>query len=132
MSSQDQIKVATDAETERMEAAAEASKIKREELKKQREATSTLSSLGSLLIRIGNLLKPSPFPPCSLEQFSKNPDLSDSERKRFLNFIEPMIRLDPEERLDASKLLESAWLGYPCKGHSRYIQPSYFATYLPQ
>ncbi|POR39117.1 Uncharacterized protein TPAR_00676 [Tolypocladium paradoxum] len=59
----------------------------------------------------GNLLQPSSFPPCSLDQFSKNPDLSGPERKAFLGFIESMIRLNPEERPDASKLLESEWLG---------------------
>lgn len=67
--------------------------------------------LGLLLIRAGNLLKTSPFPPCSLEQFSRNPDLSDPEKKAFLNFIKSMISLDPDQRLDTSKLLESAWLG---------------------
>ncbi|KAK4041449.1 Serine/threonine-protein kinase [Parachaetomium inaequale] len=42
----------------------------------------------------GNLLKSS-FPPCSLEQFSKVPDLSDAERKVYLDFIKSMIRMDP-------------------------------------
>ncbi|KAH6982299.1 kinase-like domain-containing protein [Ilyonectria sp. MPI-CAGE-AT-0026] len=59
----------------------------------------------------GKLLEPSTFPPCSLEQFSKNPDNSESEKKIFLSFIDSMIRLDPEERLNATKLLESEWLG---------------------
>ncbi|EXU97719.1 serine/threonine protein kinase domain protein [Metarhizium robertsii] len=58
----------------------------------------------------GKLLKPSAFPPCSLEQFSKNPDLSGAEKKSFLHFIRSMVRTDPEERLDARKLLESPWL----------------------
>lgn len=69
------------------------------------------SRIDLLLIPIGNLLKPSSFPPCSLEQFSKNPELSGPERKAFLGFIASMIRLNPEERPDASKLLESEWLG---------------------
>ncbi|KAK3944416.1 kinase-like domain-containing protein [Diplogelasinospora grovesii] len=60
----------------------------------------------------GKLLEPSAFPPCSLEQFSKNPDNSESEKKKFLSFIDSMIRLDPEERLDATRLLESEWLRF--------------------
>jgi len=61
-------------------------------------------------IHSGNLLRPSTFPPCNLEQFSKNPDLSSLEKSNFLDFMGAMIRTDPEERLDARKLLESAWL----------------------
>jgi serine/threonine-protein kinase SRPK3 len=57
----------------------------------------------------GNLLKSS-FPPCSLEQFSKVPDLSTAERKAYLDFIKSMIRMDPAERPDAKRLLESEWL----------------------
>ncbi|KAG7110757.1 Serine/threonine-protein kinase SRPK like [Verticillium longisporum] len=60
----------------------------------------------------GKLLEPPAFPPCSLEQFSKNPDNSESEKKKFLSFIDSMIRLDPEERLDATKLLASEWLRF--------------------
>ncbi|KAL2756618.1 hypothetical protein ACRALDRAFT_2102427 [Sodiomyces alcalophilus JCM 7366] len=60
----------------------------------------------------GKLLEPSIFPPCSLEQFSKNPYNSESEKRNFLSFIESMVRLDPEERLDATKLLESEWLRF--------------------
>ncbi|KAG8415453.1 hypothetical protein J3458_009300 [Metarhizium acridum] len=58
----------------------------------------------------GNLLKPSTFPPCSLDQMSTNADLSGSEKEQFLRFIESMVRLDPEDRPDASTLLQSSWL----------------------
>ncbi|PNY29786.1 Serine/threonine-protein kinase SRPK [Tolypocladium capitatum] len=58
----------------------------------------------------GHLLKPSTFPPCSMEQFSKNTDRSGLEREEFLRFIESMVAPDPEDRPDASKLLESPWL----------------------
>ncbi|KAG6032239.1 hypothetical protein E4U41_007279 [Claviceps citrina] len=58
----------------------------------------------------GNLLKPWTFPSCSLEQFSRNPALSGAEKEKFLEFIRAMLRLDPEERLDARKLLEAPWL----------------------
>ncbi|KAM4067240.1 kinase [Hirsutella rhossiliensis] len=58
----------------------------------------------------GHLLKPSTFPPCTLEQFSQNTDLLGSEREEFLSFIGSMVRPDPWDRPDASKLLESPWL----------------------
>ncbi|KAL2021638.1 hypothetical protein VTK56DRAFT_6991 [Thermocarpiscus australiensis] len=58
----------------------------------------------------GKLRKPSTFPPCSLEQFSKNPDLSVAEKRIFLDFVRSMISLDPEQRPGARRLLESAWL----------------------
>ncbi|GAB0137903.1 hypothetical protein EsDP_00006156 [Epichloe bromicola] len=58
----------------------------------------------------GNLLRPSSFPPCSLEQFSKNPNLVGQGRNDFLDFIRSMVRTEPEERLDARKLLASPWL----------------------
>ncbi|EAQ93087.1 hypothetical protein CHGG_01322 [Chaetomium globosum CBS 148.51] len=57
----------------------------------------------------GHLLKSS-FPPCSLGQFSKVPNLSEAETKAYLDFIKSMIRMDPEQRPDASELLESPWL----------------------
>ncbi|KAK4101799.1 hypothetical protein N658DRAFT_396061, partial [Parathielavia hyrcaniae] len=58
----------------------------------------------------GKLLKPSTFPPCSLEQFSSIPGLSDAERKEYLDLVSSMTRLDPQQRPDAKSLLESAWL----------------------
>jgi serine/threonine-protein kinase SRPK3 len=58
----------------------------------------------------GKLLKPSTFPPCSLEQFSSIPGLSDAEKKAYLDFVLSMIRLDPQQRPDAKSLLESEWL----------------------
>ncbi|UNI24634.1 Non-specific serine/threonine protein kinase [Purpureocillium takamizusanense] len=58
----------------------------------------------------GKLLEPSTFPPCSLEQFSKNPDNSEAEKEKFLSFIHSMTRLEPKQRLDAKQLLESEWL----------------------
>ncbi|SPQ22208.1 1c17f1d4-95d7-478a-8e76-adfc9a26f8ae [Thermothielavioides terrestris] len=58
----------------------------------------------------GKLLKPSTFPPCSLEQFSSIPGLSDAERKAYLDFVLSMLRLDPQQRPDAKSLLESEWL----------------------
>jgi serine/threonine-protein kinase SRPK3 len=45
-----------------------------------------------------------------LEQFSKVPDLSEVERKAYLDFIKSMIKMDPEQRPGARELLESAWL----------------------
>lgn len=63
-----------------------------------------------VLTDAGQLLKPSTFPPCSLEQFSKNGDVSGSEKEKFLRFIESMLRPDPEDRPDARKLRESPWL----------------------
>ncbi|KAH7133707.1 kinase-like domain-containing protein [Dactylonectria macrodidyma] len=60
----------------------------------------------------GKLLEPPNFPPCSLEKFSESHNDSESEKKKFLSFIDSMIRLDPDERLDASKLLESEWLKF--------------------
>ncbi|TQN66842.1 Serine/threonine-protein kinase SRPK [Colletotrichum shisoi] len=58
----------------------------------------------------GNLTKPSTFPPVSLEQFSKNPNISASERSRFLELVAAMTRIDPEERPEAQTLLEADWL----------------------
>ncbi|KAK3984177.1 Serine/threonine-protein kinase [Cladorrhinum sp. PSN332] len=58
----------------------------------------------------GTLLQPSAFPPCSLEQFSKVPDLSDAEKAEYLDFIRSMIALDPAQRPDAKTLLDSKWL----------------------
>ncbi|KAJ2981452.1 hypothetical protein NQ176_g2011 [Zarea fungicola] len=58
----------------------------------------------------GNLLRPSTFPPCSLEQFSKTQDFSSSEKQNFLDFISSMIRINPEERLDAKELLQLPWV----------------------
>ncbi|KAJ6446609.1 ATP-dependent DNA helicase II subunit 2 [Purpureocillium lavendulum] len=58
----------------------------------------------------GKLLEPSIFPPCSLEQFSRNPHSTESEKKAFLSFIGSMVTLDPDERPEATKLLESEWL----------------------
>ncbi|TWU74168.1 hypothetical protein ED733_000552 [Metarhizium rileyi] len=58
----------------------------------------------------GKLLKPSIFPPCSLEKISNNDNFPDLEKKRFLDFIGSMVRLDPEQRLDAKGLLDSPWL----------------------
>ena len=69
-----------------------------------------LNSRYHIDIHSGNLLRPSTFPPRNLEQFSKNPDLSSLEKSNFLDFIGAMVRTDPEERLDARQLLESAWL----------------------
>ena len=63
-----------------------------------------------LLTYSGNLLRSSTFPPCSLGQFSKNTDLSGVEKEGFLGFIRSMVSPDPEDRPDASKLLESPWL----------------------
>ncbi|KND88077.1 Serine/threonine-protein kinase SRPK [Tolypocladium ophioglossoides CBS 100239] len=58
----------------------------------------------------GRLLEPSTFPPCALEQLSKNTDLSGSEREEFLRFIGSIVRPDPEDRPDARELLQSPWL----------------------
>ena len=58
----------------------------------------------------GSLLQPPTFPPCSLEQFSKVPDISDAERADYLGFIKSMIALDPAQRPDAKTLLDSKWL----------------------
>ncbi|CCF32402.1 serine kinase [Colletotrichum higginsianum] len=58
----------------------------------------------------GNLTKPSTFPPVSLEQFSKNPNISASDRTGFLELVTAMTRIDPEERPDAQTLLEADWL----------------------
>ncbi|KAK3940663.1 kinase-like domain-containing protein, partial [Diplogelasinospora grovesii] len=58
----------------------------------------------------GKLFQPSTFGSCSLEQFSRNPNLSGPGKKAFLSFIRSMIRLGPDERLDARTLLKSEWL----------------------
>ncbi|KAK3323099.1 kinase-like domain-containing protein [Cercophora scortea] len=58
-----------------------------------------------------NLLVPSPFPSgCSLEQFSRNPNLQGTERKQFLDFLRLMTRLDPNKRPSGSELLGAEWL----------------------
>lgn len=59
----------------------------------------------------GNPLSKSPFPQSSLEGFVDNPELQDdAEKKEFVDFITSMLRLAPEERLDAEDLLTSKWL----------------------
>ncbi|RDA96126.1 hypothetical protein CP533_1750 [Ophiocordyceps camponoti-saundersi (nom. inval.)] len=58
----------------------------------------------------GNLLKRWNVSSVSLKQFSKNPDISESDRAMFLQFIMMMIELDPRERLDARSLLDVDWL----------------------
>ncbi|WQF87738.1 Putative protein kinase [Colletotrichum destructivum] len=58
----------------------------------------------------GNLMKPSTFPPVSLEQFSKNPNISASDRTGFLELVTAMTRIDPDERPEAQTLLEADWL----------------------
>ncbi|RDA82776.1 hypothetical protein CP532_0407 [Ophiocordyceps camponoti-leonardi (nom. inval.)] len=59
---------------------------------------------------IGNLIRPSTFSSASLELFSKNPDISASDRASFLQFITMMTRIDPQHRPDARTLLEADWL----------------------
>ncbi|KAM7198855.1 Serine/threonine-protein kinase [Rhypophila sp. PSN 637] len=56
------------------------------------------------------LRSPSTFPPSPLEQICQNPQLSAAEKASFLDFIRSMLKLDPEERLSAGKLLEAEWL----------------------
>ncbi|KAK4163967.1 Serine/threonine-protein kinase [Cladorrhinum sp. PSN259] len=56
------------------------------------------------------LLSPSTFPLSPLERISQNPQLSAAEKTSFLDFIQSMVKLDPEERPSASKLLEAQWL----------------------
>ncbi|KAJ0155622.1 Serine/threonine-protein kinase SRPK [Colletotrichum tanaceti] len=58
----------------------------------------------------GNLTKPSTFPPVSLEQFSKNPNISASDRTGFLELVAAMTRIDPEQRPEARTLAEADWL----------------------
>ncbi|KAK0611714.1 kinase-like domain-containing protein [Immersiella caudata] len=56
------------------------------------------------------LLSPTTFPPSPLERISQNPQLSAAEKTSFLDFIQSMVKLDPEERLSAGKLLDAQWL----------------------
>lgn len=61
----------------------------------------------------GNLWSKSPFPQSSLEGFVDNRELKDeADKKEFVDFITSMLRLAPEERLDARDLLKSKWLNY--------------------
>src|SRR4051794_2664024 len=54
----------------------------------------------------GNLLSPSTFPLSPLERICQNPQLSVTEKSSFLNFIQSMVKLEPEERPSAGELLE--------------------------
>lgn len=65
---------------------------------------------GAKLYISGKLLSPSIFRPSPLERISQNPQLSAAEKTSFLEFIQSMVKLDPGERLSASKLLEAPWL----------------------
>ncbi|EXJ77710.1 hypothetical protein A1O3_09939 [Capronia epimyces CBS 606.96] len=59
----------------------------------------------------GNPLSKSPFPPSSLEGFVDNPELiADADKEDFVDLITSMLKLAPEERLDAKDLLNSKWL----------------------
>lgn len=52
------------------------------------------------------------FPPFTFEGLVRNPELTanDVERKAFVEFIASMLKLAPEERLDAEELLKAEWL----------------------
>lgn len=54
----------------------------------------------------GNPLSSSPFPQSSLAEFIGNPELhNDPEKEAFVDFVNLMLRLAPEERPTAEALL---------------------------
>jgi hypothetical protein len=55
----------------------------------------------------GHLLVPSPFPPCTLEDFSS---YKADDREEYIEFLKSMLCLVPEKRKDALALLTSRWL----------------------
>lgn len=76
-----------------------------------------MSSLGqmnasSLMPITGILLSPSPFPKFYLAKMVDNAEMIDDPAalEAFLEFLTPMLRLDPEKRPSAAELLQSRWL----------------------
>lgn len=64
----------------------------------------------ALIYLSDKLLSPSKFPVSPLERICQNSHLSAAEKTSFLDFIQLMVKLDPEERPNAGKLLEAQWL----------------------
>ena len=56
------------------------------------------------------LPSPSTFPLSPLERICQNPQLSAAKKASFLDFIQLMVKLEPEERPNTGKLLEAQWL----------------------
>jgi serine/threonine-protein kinase SRPK3 len=59
---------------------------------------------------LGKLLMPRTFPDMPLDTLCRNPGMSKSDKVQFLDMVNSMIRLEPEDRPDARSLLNSTWL----------------------